>query len=601
MQEPGSVLPVGVSAEAVREQLERILESDMFAHSTRLSRFLRFTVAQALDGRSEYLKEHTIGVHVFDRTLDFDPRTDSIVRVEARRLRSKLERYYTSSGRKDPIVILFRKGRYWPVIRLRESPVQDRRGVGFETVRTWKSIAVLPFRNLGGAPGNDYLPEGVVQELVSALTKIENLRVAARTSLSRFRGEERDAVRAGEELGADMILDGAISVQPGSIHTSATLTSVRASQVLWSDSFETEPDDLLRVQEKIAANIVRSIAAMVSRELSAGQITTSPAILRQERIAAYMGRHLTEKALRSALARYEAAAARAPGDGRLNSGIAECWLLLAFFGRTASANAAANAGSFAAMALESDSLDPAANAVLSVLSGLPPSGASGRDRHLKSCLSQSGRASARTLAVCAQSLACAGRLEEAVRTAQAANDFDPVEPYANAVLGELLWAAGFPDMAISHLQESIEIEPGCAPLHWALGLAASGTQDHVLAIRHLEVAWELSDGAGYAGAGLAHALAIDSQPSRAFELLHTLEESAAEYWFERSFVHLALGDIQKALESLLKAIQARSIWYPRIYVWPQFSQLRSHPQIAAAVDTSEDSTVQASSAGGNGE
>src|SRR5919112_1207706 len=110
----------GFSPSAVSSELDKILASSTFIRSKRLGRFLRFTVEQCLEGKQNSLKEYLVGVEVFNKLESFDPRIDSIVRVEARRLRSKLERYYQTEGREDQVVIQFRKGSYVPVIMTRE-------------------------------------------------------------------------------------------------------------------------------------------------------------------------------------------------------------------------------------------------------------------------------------------------------------------------------------------------------------------------------------------------------------------------------------------------------------------------------------------------
>src|SRR4051794_41158630 len=92
----------------VRAQLERILASKAFSRSPRISRFLSFVVDQTLAGQEDKLKEYLLGVEVFNRLDSFDPRIDSIVRVEARRLRYKLERYYETEGQTDSVLIQFR-------------------------------------------------------------------------------------------------------------------------------------------------------------------------------------------------------------------------------------------------------------------------------------------------------------------------------------------------------------------------------------------------------------------------------------------------------------------------------------------------------------
>jgi hypothetical protein len=89
--------------QAIRQQLNKILCSEGFARAERMSRFLRFIVEQTLKGAGAQLKEYLVGVEVFDRGEAFDPRTDPVVRGEARRLRVKLRDYYESEGRTDPI------------------------------------------------------------------------------------------------------------------------------------------------------------------------------------------------------------------------------------------------------------------------------------------------------------------------------------------------------------------------------------------------------------------------------------------------------------------------------------------------------------------
>ena len=104
--------PTEPSAVSVRKQLDRILESATFCSAPGLSRFLRHLVEQAIDGNSAPLKEYSVGVEVFDRGSSFDPRIDTIVRVQARKLRAKLSEYYATEGYDDAILIEVPKGQY---------------------------------------------------------------------------------------------------------------------------------------------------------------------------------------------------------------------------------------------------------------------------------------------------------------------------------------------------------------------------------------------------------------------------------------------------------------------------------------------------------
>jgi TolB-like protein len=109
------------SADAVRAQLDRLLTSAAFVNAGRLSRLLRFLVERTLAGEGDSLKEYVLGVEVFDRSADYDPRLDSIVRVEARRLRARLAEHYAGPGAQDPVIVTVEKGSYVPTFTARES------------------------------------------------------------------------------------------------------------------------------------------------------------------------------------------------------------------------------------------------------------------------------------------------------------------------------------------------------------------------------------------------------------------------------------------------------------------------------------------------
>src|ERR1700732_58548 len=110
-----------LSEDSIREELSRILESSLFAQSDRLGRFLRFTVETTLAGEADTLKEYLVGTEVYERNSSYHPSEDSIVRSEARRLRSKLKEYYDSTGKHDPLQIYYRPGSYVPGFRSRPS------------------------------------------------------------------------------------------------------------------------------------------------------------------------------------------------------------------------------------------------------------------------------------------------------------------------------------------------------------------------------------------------------------------------------------------------------------------------------------------------
>src|SRR5579864_1515410 len=109
------------SGQAAREELERVLSSTCFKRSEGLSRLLRFLVGHQLEGRASELKESLIGMEVYGRRPDYNPKLDSTVRSEVARLRARLSRYYSTEGNQDPLVIELPKGGYVPTFRQSES------------------------------------------------------------------------------------------------------------------------------------------------------------------------------------------------------------------------------------------------------------------------------------------------------------------------------------------------------------------------------------------------------------------------------------------------------------------------------------------------
>src|SRR5580704_5071551 len=132
--------------EKIVAQLDRILSGKAFRQADRMKRFLAFTVNETLAGRGEQLKEFVIGVEVFGKGASFDPRNDPIVRVQARRLRAQLARYYHEEGQTDEILIELPKGGYTPVFRSLVS-VPARRSISPALVSR-NTVVVLPFSDL---------------------------------------------------------------------------------------------------------------------------------------------------------------------------------------------------------------------------------------------------------------------------------------------------------------------------------------------------------------------------------------------------------------------------------------------------------------------
>jgi TolB-like protein len=232
-----------ISPESVRGQVARILASRGFVRSRRLGQFLRFTVSQVLDGKQADLKEYLVGVEVFDKLDSFDPRIDSIVRVEARRLRAKLEQYYRADGAQDPVVICFPKGSYVPLFLNR----QQAQGLLDQTGTRPTSVSVAGFANLTADMADDSFCSGRAEDLISGLTKRGEVRVVVKPG---------DAVVFPDNTRADFMIEGSVRRHDSRLRISAQLIDAQTGVYVWSDTFERDTSDVFAVQEEISRRIV---------------------------------------------------------------------------------------------------------------------------------------------------------------------------------------------------------------------------------------------------------------------------------------------------------------------------------------------------------
>lgn len=202
----------GFDAESLRAQLQRILVSAEFSSAPILSRFLGYVVAHLIDGTAAALKEYTIGVDVFRRGADFDPRVDTIVRVQARRLRERLDRYYATAGLADPLRIVMPKGHYHVEVVTQSPPVEATPrfppGAAAETIRVLlQAPETEPWRqdlrrNGIPAPRTSLVGrESDISRLHALLTDARGPRLVTLTGAAGS-GKTRLAIEAGLQLQA---------------------------------------------------------------------------------------------------------------------------------------------------------------------------------------------------------------------------------------------------------------------------------------------------------------------------------------------------------------------------------------------------------------
>ncbi len=281
----GDSLPPRTESSAIAAALDRILRSRVFVKAERASQLLRFVVSKSLAGKAEEIKESTIALEVFGRT-GYDPKIDSVVRVEAHKLRALLAKYYQEEGAADPIRIEIPRGNYAPVFHVTApvpSPAQPARpplpailmaaaalflaGAGAWFLLKPKrapaptgplTLAVLPFDDLSPAGGQRVLCDGLTEELIDTLSKAEGFRVVSRTSVDRFRGKQPDVRRIANELNVQALLVGSVRLEGHRVRISAQLVQADDGFQLWTQHYDRAFQEVTGIQQEIARSVAQS-------------------------------------------------------------------------------------------------------------------------------------------------------------------------------------------------------------------------------------------------------------------------------------------------------------------------------------------------------
>ena len=242
---------------AIREQLDRIIESGPFLQSRRRQRFLQYIVNETLAGRGERLKGYNLALAVFDRSETFDSNVDPIVRMEAARLRDRLREYYEGDGQGDPIRIDLPKGTYTPQIAFRRDGEPTARQQARQDVSsTVPSVAILPFDDLSADQNLGYLGDGVAEDIIAALSRFPDLVVVARGSSFAYKGKAVDMRQVGNDLGVGYVLEGSVRKDSEKLRIVAQLIDARTGEHVWAERFDRSGVDPWALQDEVTGMIV---------------------------------------------------------------------------------------------------------------------------------------------------------------------------------------------------------------------------------------------------------------------------------------------------------------------------------------------------------
>ncbi|MBV8072101.1 MAG: tetratricopeptide repeat protein [Acidobacteriaceae bacterium] len=562
----------------IAAQLRRILASREFAASARMCRFLRLVVTEAMQGRSDDLKEYRLGLDVFDRPDSFDPGIDPIVRVEARRLREKIARYYAHEGRHDEILIALPKGAYIPSFARREpakvEPVATKE----------KRIAVLPFVDLSGARRASAFADGLTWELMHGLTRIEGMFVVAWNSAAQLRTDGiPDISLIREKLQVQVVLTGSIRRCADRLRVVAQMIDTSSGIYLWSETYERRLDDTADIQQEIS----NAIIATLRLRLETGNSGRHPAIAyHPEAYQLYLrGRgqwnQRTEAGLRAALTSFQQAVALDTRFALAYAGIADVYALLAEYGLKQPSEVMAQARSAALRALEIDPSLGEAHCSLGLLVALSEWNWAEAEAHFQRALDLNpGYATTHHWLAC-DFLPIFGRLEEAVREIEIALVLDPLSPVLAEAKAFLFMLQGRYEEAEIQLHAIIDANPSFFRAYATLGRVLTQGRHYDEAIQMFERAIALANSMPNLLGALGQACGSMGQQARAREILARLEAMRRNSYAPATALALTclgLNEISQALTWLEEGVRHREPSVVMIGVHPAYSDLRGHPR-----------------------
>jgi serine/threonine-protein kinase len=577
------VEPLGEHAgdRAVREELERLLHSETFQQADRLKRFLTFIVTEALAGRGPDLKEYVIGVQVFRKEDSFDPRTDPIVRVQARRLRAKLVGYYREEGRSDALVVELPKGGYAPVFKGREPAVLARRSVSAALVNR-NTVAVLAFSDRSPQHTLDFFCHGIRQEIIHRLTRVPGLRILAAQEIDLRPDSEHGPPRQD----AALIIDGSVLCDGNRVRTAVQLIDGASRCYLWSEVVDALLPDLFSAQERVADLILSKLEPEVHRGEHRGDVPRPAENLAAQNLYLQGRYHLnqrTEEGLRKALDFFERALGEDANYALAHSGLADAYGLLAHYGVLGPAEVWTKAASLAASAVMLDDQSAEAHTSLAHVKATQDWDWDGAERGYQRAIGLNPRYATAHHWYAASCLAPLGRLDEALDEIRVAQSLDPVSSIVARDLAVIHFYRRDFETALEQCDHTIELNPHFAPAYWMLGVVQEQLRDFDESAAAFQRAVHLSPQTPRMHGALGRTYALSGRKALALEVLRKLEGFASERYvspLEFAWIQFGLGDADRGFRWLTKACEDRAFDLICLKVDPRFDPLRDDPRFA---------------------
>ena len=467
---------------------------------------------------------------------------------------------------------------------LRRIGSADPAGTGTEVDRFLESsrpsLAVLPFKDM--SPGRDqgYLCDGVAEELLGALSRLDGLHVASRTSSFRARAADVDVRDLGRQLGVGAVLEGSVRKSGSRLRISTHLINVEDGYDLWSGRYDRKLEDVFELQDEIARSIVAALRVVLLGHPAAPIIDVAT-----KNTAAYdlylKGRHhwnmRTEEGLHRSIELFTEAARLDSGYALAHAGLADAYVTLGVYGAVAPAVAMPAARKAAEHALTLDARSAEAVCALGCVRALYV-----WDWEAEADFTHAIELDPRNAKLhhwyASNFLMPLARFEEARAELDTALRLEPLSPVIHATLGVLLYFERRFDEAVEQLKKTMEGDRAFGFAPYFLGQAYAQRACHDEAIAALSLAEKLAGRSPEVVAALAYVQALAGQSKDARNAMDELVRMSGRRYVSPvllSQVALGLGDTDRALEYLREAYAVRSTDLVWIGVRPVFDAVRS--------------------------
>jgi len=593
----------GVQPESAQAALEKVLASPHFSNSRRLSEFLRCSGSRAIAGEAAGLDELLIARQIYGRDPDYDPRVDSIVRVEANRLRAKLRAYYEAEGGRDPVRIRLPQDSYIPVFEAapepappgaaRKRPLLLTLAVALAAVTTMaalvpftrlannqrRTIAVLPFSTSGGVADKDYFSSGLTERISDQLERSRALDVVASRSSRQFT-DVSDARQVGRKLHADLVLEGGVRFSEDKIGVSTRLYDAHSGRRIWSQEFNRASDEVRGLQDEVSGAVAAALhlgsGNPAAQRATAGWTNDSTALDLYLR-ARYLFDSRKLDSLWKSIDLYDDALKRDPKFAMAYAGVAEDYVVLATNEDQDMPQMTALARQAVAHALAIDPNLP--EALLTKAATTDLSNFAGVERAYRAAIA-ANPSSANAHHWWGVNLLAAGRFAEAESEIRQAQALDPLSLYIGAHVGTVYYCSRRYQDAIDWERKLLELDPHLnrAPVILARSYEALG--------RYTEAADILerlpkTNAVASVMADLGHVYAVSGKKEKASQVMAELTRMAKTRHVSPQYMALVqtgLGNKSAALALLEMSYEQHEAPLALLKVDPRWDPLRGDPR-----------------------